>query len=150
MGMGIEATDSEILFRLQGAARVGMEHDYTSIYPLNNAGLLASSPLLVGPGGKEYRGHVGAIVAEGYICDQAGARQGDVVFVSWTTYGKIDGQHHGKMTFSSSLEDALAPVNKTLRSKLSPGKGYQADEPVEITRQEVLRGLGQMEEAGYL
>lgn len=152
MGLSIGATDSEILFRLQGASRTGLEHDYTHIYPLNNTGLLSSSALLVGPGGKEYRGHVGAIVAEGRIAEQAGVSTGDVVFVGWTTYGKVDGTHHGRLTYSTELDEVLKAVNKTLRSKLTPTKGYvpQSEGPEQISRENVLAGMGQMEVAGWL
>lgn len=152
MGLSIGATDSEILFRLQSAGRVGLEHDYTHIYPLNNVGMLSSSALLVGPGGKEYRGHVGAMVAEGRIAEQAGVPQGDVVFVGWTTYGKVDGTHHGRVSYSTDLDETLKGVNKTLRSKLTPRKGYlpQGEGPEQISRQDVLSGMGQMEVNGWL
>jgi len=146
------ATDAEIMYRLSSASRLGLQHGYTKFWPLDQAGLLCSSALFEASSGKKYRGHLGVIAAEGSLAQLAGVPSGDLVFITWTTYGKSDGDHHGTIHYSPNLDEVLSKLNKTLKAKLSPVKGYHpvTSGPETIARQDVLGGLDKMKELCYL
>ena len=154
MSIGLLTDEDAMLERLGRSSKLGFDHSYNKFWPLNNAGLLASSALLEGPpNGKQYRAHVGAIGVDAGLANTVDAEPGSVVWVSWTTYGRVDGEHHGTVYYSQQLQEVINKVNKTLNSKLNPRKGYR---PVDSTGPRLIdigqveQSLQEMDEAGLL
>lgn len=96
---------------------------YENHYALRGTALLASSALLCAPPTyKAYRGHIGFSMSGGYGSPSTG-----ICFVGFTTFGKVDGEQVNPHLHTTDLDAAIKAVNKTLKSKLTPRKGYRPE-----------------------
>ncbi len=101
-------------------------------FALRGVHILQSTPLLAcPPTWKQYRGHVGV----------RPTATGALQFIGFTTFGSVDGSQHGATCVTDDLDEAVAHVNKIVRSKLRKGYVPQSDDETKLTRDSVLSRL---------